>query len=68
MNNKRYLLSIDKPCEKEWTSMSQFYLACFIDWSLLQYLILCLGTPSLVDFLLHHPDCYSLESKNLFQY
>lgn len=23
MNNKRYLLSIDKPCEKEWNSMSQ---------------------------------------------
>ena len=23
MNNKRYLLSIDKPCKKEWTSMSQ---------------------------------------------
>ena len=23
MNNKRYFLSIDKPCEKEWTAMSQ---------------------------------------------
>jgi hypothetical protein len=23
MNNKRYLLSVDKPCEKEWTAMSQ---------------------------------------------